>query len=241
MSRKLRGVSHESKTNLHPSPWGADTLSRRDGGPAACDDGLTMQMTPATPGPDPAAGSLVWPRIAAVVALDRSARLDRSAKLDRTLVALTQAANYSRLWLALASVIAVFGGGRGRAAAAHGIGAVAIAATIANGPAKLLVRRRRPARRSKPALIRMPRSTSFPSGHSASAFAFATGASSRLPALTPVLVPLAGAVAYSRVRVGVHHPSDVVAGAALGIGSAALASVTTAAALRSLQAGPGEP
>jgi undecaprenyl-diphosphatase len=70
----------------------------------------------------------------------------------------------------------------------------------------------------------MPRSTSFPSGHSAAAFAFAIGASSELPALAPVLVPLAGAVAYSRVHTGVHYPSDVAGGVAIGIGSGALAA-----------------
>ncbi len=69
----------------------------------------------------------------------------------------------------------------------------------------------------------MPRSTSFPSGHSAAAFAFATGACEELPVLAPVLVPLAGAVAYSRVHTGVHYPSDVAAGAAIGIGSGMLA------------------
>jgi len=72
--------------------------------------------------------------------------------------------------------------------------------------------------------IRMPRSTSFPSGHSAAAFAFASGACAELPALAPALVPLAGAVAYSRVHTGVHYPSDVAAGAAIGIGSGVLAT-----------------
>jgi undecaprenyl-diphosphatase len=69
----------------------------------------------------------------------------------------------------------------------------------------------------------MPGSTSFPSGHSAAAFAFTTGACQELPVLAPVLVPLAGAVAYSRVHTGVHYPSDVAAGAAIGICSGILA------------------
>jgi undecaprenyl-diphosphatase len=145
----------------------------------------------------------------------------RSPALDGALVRLTRAANYSRLWLVIAACLAAVGR---RRAACRGITAIAIAATVANGPAKLLVRRRRPSRRSSPALIRTPRSTSFPSGHSAAAFAFAVGASSELPALAPVLVPLAGAVAYSRVHTGVHYPSDVAGGVAIGIGSGALAA-----------------
>jgi undecaprenyl-diphosphatase len=155
--------------------------------------------------------------------LMRRFRRRRWGALDGSLVAVTRAANYSRLWLAIAAGLATFGGRRGRRAAEDGLIAIAIAAVVANGPAKLLVRRRRPDRQFRPTLIRIPRSTSFPSGHSATAFAFATGACAELPQLAPVLIPLAGAVAYSRVHTGVHYPSDVVAGAAIGVGSGALA------------------
>jgi membrane-associated phospholipid phosphatase len=148
----------------------------------------------------------------------------RSPTLDRSLVAITRAASYSRLWLLSAVLLAVFGGRNGQRAARRGLIAVAIAAAVANGPAKLLVRRRRPSSRQRVTLIRTPRSTSFPSGHSATAVAFATGASTALPALTPVLAPLAGAVAYSRVHTGVHYPSDVAAGAAIGLASGLLAA-----------------
>lgn len=148
----------------------------------------------------------------------------RSPVLDRFLVAITRAANYSRLWLVVAGALAVLDGRQGQRAAGRGIVAIAIAAAIANGPAKLLAHRRRPSSRSRPALIRMPRSTSFPSGHSAAAFAFVTGACAELPILAPALVPLAGAVAYSRVHTGVHYPSDVAAGVGIGIGSGLLAA-----------------
>jgi undecaprenyl-diphosphatase len=152
----------------------------------------------------------------------------RAPVLDRSLVAITRAANYTRLWLAIAGGLALCGGPRGRRAAGHGVIALAIAAAVANGPAKLLVRRRRPFHRAQPALIHMPRSTSFPSGHSAAAFAFATAASAELPPLAPALLPLAAAVAYSRVHIGVHYPSDVAAGVAIGIGAAAVAQGLTA-------------
>jgi len=137
--------------------------------------------------------------------------------LDRGLVGITEAANYSRLWLTISGALVAFGGPRGRRAAISGVLAVGIAASATNGPVKLAFRRRRPPSHPRPPLIPMPKSTSFPSGHSAAAFAFATGASARLPLLAPVLFPLAGTVAYSRVHVGVHFPSDVVIGSGLGV------------------------
>lgn len=149
--------------------------------------------------------------------LMRRASKARRPCLDRALVDLTRTADYSRLWLAVAGMLARLGGAPGRRAAGAGVWAIALAASLANGPAKLLVRRRRP-RQEPGTLIGMPRSTSFPSGHSATAFAFATATSRELPALAPALVCLAGAVSYSRVHAGVHYPSDVVAGAAIGIG-----------------------
>jgi len=148
----------------------------------------------------------------------------RSPRLDHSLVTITRAASYSRLWLLIAGCIAACGGRRGRRAAVRGIVAIVIAATLANGPLKLLVRRRRPSARLRPTLIRTPRSSSFPSGHSAAAFAFATGACAELPVLAPLLVPLAGTVAYSRVHAGVHYPSDVAVGSAIGVGSGLLAA-----------------
>jgi len=164
--------------------------------------------------------------------LMRRSFVARSPALDRALIATTRAANYSRLWLVVAAALAMFGGRRGRRAAGRGLTAVAIAAVVANGPAKLLVRRPRPSSRERPTLIRTPRSTSFPSGHTAAAFAFVAGASAELPVLAPVLIPLAGTVAYSRVYTGVHYPSDVAAGAAIGIGAGLLATRLPPRALR---------
>ena len=62
----------------------------------------------------------------------------------------------------------------------------------------------------------MPSSTAFPSGHSAAAFAFATGVGQVLPAAGVPLRALASLVAYSRVHTGVHYPGDVVVGALIG-------------------------
>jgi undecaprenyl-diphosphatase len=66
-------------------------------------------------------------------------------------------------------------------------------------------------------LIKCPDRPSFPSEHAAAAFAAARTLSGSSPHLRPVVVPAAVAVAASRVRVGVHYPTDVIAGAALGL------------------------
>ena len=62
----------------------------------------------------------------------------------------------------------------------------------------------------------MPASPSFPSGHSAAAFAFATGVGQVMPAVAVPLRALAALVAYSRIHTGVHYPGDVVTGALMG-------------------------
>jgi undecaprenyl-diphosphatase len=61
---------------------------------------------------------------------------------------------------------------------------------------------------------------SFPSGHTLHAVAFTVVAVSHFPALAPVLVPFTLLVAASRVVLGLHYPSDVLAGAAIGVGVA---------------------
>ena len=83
------------------------------------------------------------------------------------------------------------------------------------------------AARNPPALGRlrparwMPQSTSFPSGHAASAFAFAYAIGRHLPELAVPIRLLAGGVAYSRVHTGVHYPADVVIRSIVGAGTAA--------------------
>lgn len=90
---------------------------------------------------------------------------------------------------------------------------------------KRLVARRRPCDPfGRPlALVPLPDPFSFPSGHAAAATAVAAPVVLAHPWLGPLLVPLVGLVAYSRVGLRVHHATDVLAGVALGLAGAALA------------------
>jgi membrane-associated phospholipid phosphatase len=142
-------------------------------------------------------------------------------RLDRVLVDVSNAANYSRLWLAVAAAGAVVGGDRGRLAAGQGVLAIAVTSTVANLILKPLARRQRPARSDgRPGpdsrRVRRPVSSSFPSGHAASAFAFASAMGNAAPGLRLPLRLAAATVAYSRVHTGVHYPSDVAIGAVIG-------------------------
>jgi membrane-associated phospholipid phosphatase len=146
--------------------------------------------------------------------------------LDRGMRQLSTAANHSKISLTTAGLLALRPG-RARRAALRGTAAVAVASATGNLVGKQVVRRPRPIR-AAPAnpqrQVPMPGSTSFPSGHTASAFAFAYAVGSVLPAAAVPLGALALAVGYSRVHTGVHYPGDVAAGALIGIAAAAAVS-----------------
>ena len=148
--------------------------------------------------------------------------------LDVAMSRLSLAADYSRLSLTSAGLLVVTGGRTGRRAAAQGLASLAVTATVVNLAVKPLARRRRPDRLAGDVPlarhVRMPSSRSFPSGHSAAAFAFATGVGQVSPTAAVPLRALAALVAYSRVHTGVHYPADVLAGALIGT---ALAQLTT--------------
>ncbi|GAB3112789.1 bifunctional phosphatase PAP2/diacylglycerol kinase family protein [Streptomyces calidiresistens] len=149
----------------------------------------------------------------------------RSRPGDAVLPRLSRAANHGRLWMATAAGMAALGGHRSGRAAMRGLGALAIASFTVNTLVKAGVRRQRPTIDEVPLgrrLSRQPRTWSFPSGHAASAAAFATGVALESPRHAAVVAPLAAAVGVSRVHVGVHYPGDVLAGWLLGAGAAVL-------------------
>ena len=138
---------------------------------------------------------------------------------------LGRSADNGRLWMGVAAALAVSGGRFRRRAALRGLFALALASATANGPAKLVFRRRRPAAGrvvSRLPGFPRPETSSFPSGHAASGFAFAVGAGQEAPVLAGPLLALAALVGYTRVHSGAHYPSDAAVGAALGVGAAML-------------------
>jgi membrane-associated phospholipid phosphatase len=145
---------------------------------------------------------------------------DGSGPAQRLLSGLTRIADSSKLWLGISGVTALGGGAAGRRMAAKGLTAIAATSALANAPLKGLARRPRPHGWTAAGMTRAgrrPRTSSFPSGHAASGFAFATAAGLERPVLLVPLEALAFAVALSRVQSGQHYPSDVAAGAVVGL------------------------
>ena len=148
---------------------------------------------------------------------------------------LSDAANYSRLSIASAGALALMGGTTGASRRRDGPRLRRGDRDRGNLVLKPLGGRRRPDRavQEVPAArqVPMPRSSSFPSGHTAAAFAFATGVGHVSPGAAVPLHGLAALVGYSRIHTGVHFPGDVIAGALLG---GALAEATVHAVERRL-------
>jgi membrane-associated phospholipid phosphatase len=135
-----------------------------------------------------------------------------TAGAERLVRAYSQLGQHGACWLALG----VAGGALDGVRRARWQGAtLAVAgAYLANQALKLAVRRPRPQLRELPPLIGTPTQLSFPSAHAATSIAAARAFAGLLPAAP--LWAAAGAMAASRLYLGVHYPSDVAAGMALG-------------------------
>lgn len=157
--------------------------------------------------------------------------------LENVIPRLSNAANHSYLWMLVGGVVAVSGGRRERQAAARALTAIGVSSLLTNVIGKRTWHRPRPSRNELVPVSRhvhMPLSSSFPSGHTASAFAFATVLTTTHRELVIPVGGLASLVAYSRVYTGVHYPADVLIGSAIGtaVGLAVLAGWPVPRALR---------
>jgi membrane-associated phospholipid phosphatase len=156
---------------------------------------------------------------------------------ERAVARFSRLGEHGGMWIAIGGCGCAVDPAR-RSRWARAVGCV-VGAYVLNTTIKLVCRRRRPQLEGLPPLASTPTKLSFPSAHSATAFAGAL-AYSRLGLPAGPLYGLAGATAVSRLYLGLHYPSDVVAGAALGTAvSAALGPAAPGGRPRAAEPGQG--
>lgn len=154
----------------------------------------------------------------------------------RVLPAVESAAERSKLWWGAALAMAATGGLKERKAAAVGVLSMLTAQLMSNAVCKQLTERRRPPEELIPhdEVEDRPDSSSFPSGHTAAAVGFAASVATTSLWWGAAAGVAAVMVALERVHTGAHYPSDVVAGAVIGLAGAWLVGHAPSLLLRAL-------
>jgi len=136
---------------------------------------------------------------------------------DRVMYAASELGDFSLCWHLLGAARGLTSD-RAAAEAVRLSAVLGIESLLVNVGVKGLVRRTRPVvLEERPHRLRRPRTSSFPSGHASSAFCAATLLAEGRARTWPLYYAAAAVVAGSRVHVRIHHASDVVAGALLGL------------------------
>lgn len=147
------------------------------------------------------------------------APLRRNRWVNRVMYSLTELGDFSLIWHVISLSHGAFGGRRGEREMLRLSSTLAVEALLVNGPIKSAFRRERPIiELERPHTLRTPRTSSFPSGHaSAAACAVTLLVDGAGPAERVAWSTLGLLVALSRVHVQIHHASDVVGGAVVGV------------------------
>jgi undecaprenyl-diphosphatase len=134
---------------------------------------------------------------------------------DRLFYAASELADHSRLWHLVATGRAA-ASLRAEPAALRIVLALAVESGLVNGVVKSVFNRSRPIlTEERPLRLRIPRTSSFPSGH-ASAAAMAAVLLADKSRFGPLYVAAAAVVSVSRIHVRIHHASDIAGGAVVG-------------------------
>jgi decaprenylphosphoryl-5-phosphoribose phosphatase len=153
---------------------------------------------------------------------------------ERAVARFSRLGEHGGVWFAIGAAGWTLAGPR-RPRWRRAMGTVALAFAL-NTAVKLVIRRPRPSLPELPALTGTHTGLSFPSAHAATSFAGAL-CYSRLGVPRGRLYALAGALSFSRVYLGVHYPSDVLAGALLGTAVARFRGGSRASAARPAASG----
>jgi len=137
---------------------------------------------------------------------------------DLVMAGASRLMDLGEMWVVIALLVGLFTSGTHGRVPIEVIAPLWLTMLTVNFPIKSMFQRRRPFIAYVKARVvgGKPSDSSFPSGHTAAAFAGAALLSIHFPALAPVLYAYAVVVGFSRVYLGVHYPSDVGIGALVG-------------------------